>query len=52
MPKERLLVVWMVGLGMKLRLSLCLGSLVLLFFYGWLKLLEFVLRVFWMHILL
>ena len=42
MPKKKLLrVVWMVGLGMRLKLSPCLGSLVLLFFWSWLRLLEF-----------
>ena len=50
--KNLLLVVWMVGHGMKLRFSLWFGFLVLLFFWSWSKLLEFGLRVFWMPILL
>ena len=43
--KSLLLVVWMVGLGMKLRLSPCLGFLVLLFFWSLLSLLVLGLRV-------
>ena len=38
----------MVGLGMRLRHSLFLGFLVLLFFWSWLSLLVLGLRVFWM----
>ena len=33
-PKKLLRVVWMFGLGMRLKLSPCLGSLVLLFFWS------------------
>ena len=46
--KSLLLVGWMVGLGMKLKLF----PLVLLFFWSWLRLLEFGFRVFWMPMLL
>ena len=35
--KNLLLVVWMGGHGMKLRLCRCLGFLVLLFFWSWLR---------------
>ena len=43
--KNLLLVVWMGGHGMKLRLFRYPGFLVLLFFWSWLKLLECGLRV-------
>ena len=46
-----LLVVWMVGLGMRLKLFLCHGSLVLLFFWSLLSPLVVGLKVFWMRIL-
>ena len=49
--KSLLLVVWMVGLGMRLRLFPCLGFLGLLFSWNLLSLLALGLRVFWMHIL-
>ena len=39
--KSLLLVGWMVGLGTRLRHSHCLGFLVLLFFWGWLRQQEF-----------
>ena len=45
MLKSLRLVGWMVGLGSRLRLCLCLGFLVWLFFWSWLKLLVFGLRV-------
>ena len=50
-PKKLLLVVWMVGLGMRLKLFPCLGFLGLLFFWNLLSLLALGLRVFWMRIL-
>ena len=50
-PKKLLQVVWMVGLGMRLKLSPCLGSLVLLFFWSSLSPLVLGLRVSWMLIL-
>ena len=43
---------WMVGVGTKSRLCRCPGFLVLLFFWNWLRLLVFGLRVCWMPILL
>ena len=49
--KSLLLVVWMVGLGMRLRLFPYLGFLGLLFSWNLLSLLAFGLRVFWMRIL-
>ena len=51
MPKKLLRVVWMVGLGMRLKLFPCLGSLVLLFFWSWLSPFVLGLKVFWMFIL-
>ena len=50
--RSLLLVVWMVGLGTRPRRCRCPGFLFLLFFWDWLKLLEFGLRVCWMPILL
>ena len=49
--KSLLQVGWMVGLGMRLRLNLSIGSPVWLFCWSWLGPLVFGLRVYWMLIL-
>ena len=50
MPKKLQLVVWMVGLGMKLKLFPCLGFLVSLFFWNKLSPLVLGLKVCWMRV--